>query len=135
MINYKPVLAISLILIGFLISISVAFVDILGPNVPLPRKIISEILKTSDNLLLLSATEKLSTKSKRKSAELFLNQVNFVHSYSDLNFNKNLSDLKNGKIIFFTALCYGSSENDCIYRNTYLKSSDYGDTWKIGFLE
>ena len=135
MINYKPVLAISLILIVFLISISVAFVDILGPNVRLPRKIISEILKTSDNLLLLSATEKLSTKSKRKSAELFLNQVNFVHSYSDLNFNKNLSDLKNGKIIFFTALCYGSSENDCIYRNTYLKSSDYGDTWKIGFLE
>ena len=133
--NYKPVLALSIILIGFLISISVAFIEILGPNVPLPRKSISEILKTSYNSSLLSTKENMSAKSKRKSAELYLNQENLVHGYSNLNFNKNLSDPENGKFIFFTALCYGSSENDCIYLNTYLRSSDYGDTWKIRFLE
>ena len=135
MINYKPVLALSIILIGFLISISVAFLDMLGPNLPLPRKSISEILNTSDNSSLLSAKESMISKSKRKSAELYLNQENLVHGYSNLNFNKNLSDPEEGKFIFFTALCYGSSENDCIYFNTYLKSTDYGNTWEIGFLE
>ena len=135
MIKYKPVLALSIILIGFLISISVAFIEILGPNVPLPRKSISEILKTSYNSSLLSTKENMSAKSKRKSAELYLNQENQVHSYSNLNFNKNLSDPADGKFVFFTALCYGSSEDDCTYFNTYLRSSDYGDTWKIGFLE
>ena len=99
MINYKPVL--SIILIGFLISISVAFLDMLGPNVPLPRKNISEILKTSDNSSLLSAKENMSSKSKRKSAELYLNQENLVHGYSNLNFNKDTSDPKNGKFIFY----------------------------------
>ena len=135
MINYKPVLALSIILLGFLISISVAFLDKLGPNVPLPRKSIFEILKTSDKSSLLSTSENMSAKSKRKSAELYLNQENQVHSYSNLNFNKNLSDPADGKFVFFTALCYGSSEDDCTYFNTYLRSSDYGDTWKIGFLE
>ena len=135
MINYKPVLALSIILIGFLISTSVAFLDMLGPNVPLPRKSISEILKKSDTLSLLSPKENMSAKSKRKSAELYLIQEKLVHGYSNLNFNKNLSDPENGKFIFFTALCYGSSENDCIYLNTYLRSSDYGDTWNIRFLE
>ena len=32
MFNYKPVLALSIILFGFLISISIAFLDILGPS-------------------------------------------------------------------------------------------------------
>ena len=135
MIKYKPVLALSIILIGFLISISVAFIDKLGPNVPLPRKSMSEILKTSYSSSLLSTKENMSAKSKRKSAELYLNQENQVHGYSNLNFNKNLSDPENGKFTFFTALCYGSSKNDCIYLNTYLRSSDYGKTWKIRFLE
>ena len=124
MVNYKPVLALSIILFGFLISISIAFIDILGPSVPLPRKNIFEILKTSENSSLLSDKENISAKSKRKSAELYLNQENLVHGYSNLNFNKNLSDPENGKFIFFTALCYGSSENDCIYLNTYIRSSD-----------
>ena len=83
----------------------------------------------------MSAEENMSAKIKRKSAELYLYQENLVHDYSNLNFNKNLSDPENGKFIFFTALCYGSSKNDCIYLNSYLKSSDFGDTWKIGFLE
>ena len=135
MINYKPVLALSIILIGFLISISVAFLDMLGPNVPLPRKSISEILKTSDNSSFLSVKENMSAKSKRKSAELYLNQENQVHGYSNLNYNKNLSDPESGKFIFFTTLCFGNSENNCIYLNSYLSSTDYGDTWKIGFLE
>tara|TARA_Y100000591_G_scaffold211022_1_gene182925 strand:+ start:1014 stop:1247 length:234 start_codon:yes stop_codon:yes gene_type:complete len=77
----------------------------------------------------------MSAKSKRKSAELYLNQESLVHGYSNLNFNENLSDPGNGKFVFFSALCFGSSKNDCTYLNTYLKSSDYGDTWKIGFLE
>jgi len=132
---FKSVLALSIILVGILVSISVAFIDILGPNVPLPRKSISEILKTSYNSSLFSAEENMNAKIKRKSAELYLYQENLVHDYSNLNFNKNLSDPENGKFIFFTALCYGSSENDCIYLNTYLRSSDYGDTWKIRFLE
>ena len=132
--EYRSLLALSIILIGFLISISVAFLDKLGPSVPFPRKSISEILKASNNSSLLSTKENMSAKSKRKSAELYLNQENLVHGYSNLNFNKNLSDPENGKFIF-TALCYGSSENDCIYLNTYMKSSDYGETWKIGFLE
>ena len=135
MFNYKPVLALSIILLGFLISISVAFLNILGPDVPLPRKNIFEILKSSDNSTFLSAEENMSAKSKMKSAELYLNQESQVHGYSNLNFNKNLSDPENGKFVFFTALCFGSSESDCIYLNTYLKSSDYGDKWKIGFLE
>ena len=135
MINYKPVLALTIILGGILVSISVAFLDILGPNMPLPRKSISEILKTSNNSSSLSAKENMNAKSKRKSAELFLNQKNLVHGYSNLNFNENLSDPENGRFIFFTSLCHGNSEDDCIYLNTYLRSSDYGDTWKIGFLE
>ena len=135
MVNYKPVLALLMILFGFLISISIAFLDILGPSVPLPRKNIFEILKSPDNSPFLSAKENMSTKSKRKSAELYLNQESLVHGYSNLNFNNNLSDPKHGKFVFFTALCYGSSENDCIYRNSYIKSSDNGDTWKIGFFE
>ena len=133
--NYKPVLALSIILIGFLISISVAFFDMLGPNVPLPRKSISEILKSSDNSSFLSVKENMSAKPKRRSAELYLNQENLVHGYSNLNYNKNLSDPESGKFIFFTTLCHGNSENDCIYLNSYLRSTDYGDTWKIGFLE
>ena len=135
MFNYKPVLALSIILIGFLISFSVALSDILGPNVPLPRKSIFKILKTSDNSSLLPTKENMIVNSTRKSAELYLNQENMVHDHSSLNFNKNISDPENGKFIFFTALCYGSSDIDCIYFNTYLRSSDFGDTWKIGFLE
>ena len=135
MYNYKPVLALSIILLGFFISTSVAFLNALGPNIPLPRKNIFEILKRSDNSSLLSTKENISTKSKRNLAELYLNQENLVHGYSNLIFNKNLSDPEIGKFIFFSALCYGSSENDCIYFNTYIKSSNYGNTWEIGFLE
>tara|TARA_B100000900_G_scaffold399608_1_gene402305 strand:+ start:491 stop:898 length:408 start_codon:yes stop_codon:yes gene_type:complete len=135
MFNYKPVLALSIILFGFLVSISIAFLDILGPSVPLPRKNIFEILKTYENSSLLSAKENISANYKRRSAELYLNQKNLVHGYSNLDFNGNLSNPENGKFIYFTSLCYGNSENDCIYRNTYIKSSDNGDTWKIGFLE
>ena len=100
MYNFKPVLALSIILLGFLISISVAFLNILGPNVPLPRKNIFEILKSPDNSPFLSAKENMSTKSKRKSAELYLNQESLVHGYSNLNFNNNLSDPKHGKFVF-----------------------------------
>jgi len=91
-INYKPVLALSIILVGFLISISVAFLDMLGPSVPLPRKKISEILNTSDSSSFFSDKENTSAKSKRKSAELYLNKEKLVHGYSNLNFNINLSD-------------------------------------------
>ena len=102
MFNYKPVLALSMILLGFLISISVAFLGIikLGPNVPLPRKNIFEILKTSDNSSLLSAKENITAKYKKNLAELYLNQENLVHGYSNLDFNKNLSNPEKGKFIF-----------------------------------
>ena len=132
---YRPVLALFILVVGIMISISVAFLDILGPNIPLPRKSISEILKTSDNSSFLSTKENIITKSTKNSAELYLDQENLVHGYSKLIFNKNLSDPENGKFTFFTAVCYGSSSNDCIYHNTYLRSYNYGDTWKIGFLE
>tara|TARA_Y100000768_G_scaffold17594_2_gene12218 strand:- start:2434 stop:2841 length:408 start_codon:yes stop_codon:yes gene_type:complete len=135
MINPKPIIALSIILIAFLISISVAFLDMLGPNLPLPRKSISEILKTSDNSSLLSTKENKVAKSTQELAKLYLSQETLVHGYSNLNFNKNLSDLEKGNVTFFTVVCYGNSENNCIYLNTYLKSFDYGDTWKIGFLE
>ena len=134
MINVRPVLAISLILAGFLVSISVALLDNLGPNIPLPKKSISEIFIKSDNSLLSFKENKIA-KSTIKLAKLFLNQERLVHGYSNLNLNKNLSDPEIGKFTFFTAICYGESENDCIYLNTYLMSLDHGDTWKIGFLE
>ena len=133
--NYKPVLALSIILIGFLISLSVAFFDMLGPNVPLPRKSISEILKTSKNSFTLITNEDKTVSTKRKSAELYLNQDNLIHDYSNLDFNRNLSDPENGNFTFLSALCYGSAENDCIFLSAFLKTSDYGETWKIGFLE
>ena len=135
MVNIRPVLALSVVLIGFLISISVAFLDILGPNTPMPKKSISEILNTSDNSSLLSFKENKDAKSTIKLAKLFLNQENLIHGYAKLNLNDNLSDPEIGKFTFFTAVCYGESENDCIYLNTYLRSLDFGDTWKIGFLE
>ena len=133
--NYRPVLALFIILVGILVSISIAFLDLLGPKIPLPRKSISEILKTSNNPSLLFTKENISAKSTRNLAELYLNQENLVHGYSKLIFNKNLSDPENGEFTFFTTVCYGSSENDCNYLNTYLRSYNYGDTWKIGFLE
>ena len=135
MINPKPILALSIVLIGFMISISVSFLDMLGPNIPLPRKSISEILKTSDNSSLLLNKENKVAKSTRKFAKLYLSQETLVHKHSNLNFNKNLSDPEKGIITFFTTVCYGKSEDDCIYLNTYLRSYDYGDSWKIGFLE
>ena len=135
MTNYRPLLALFIILVGILISISVAFLDLLGPNIPLPRKSIFEILKASDNSTLLLAKDNISAKSTRNSAELFLNQENLVHGYSKLIFNKNLSDPENGEFTFLTVVCYGNSGNDCIYLNTYLKSYNYGNTWKIRFLE
>ena len=133
--NYRPVLALFIILVGILVSISIAFLDLLGPKIPLPRKSISEILKTSDNSSLLFTKENINTKSTRNLAELYLNQENLVHGYSKLIFNKNLSDPENGEFTFFTTVCYGNSGNDCNYLNTYLRSYNYGDTWKIGFLE
>ena len=42
----------------------------------------------------------MNAKSKRNLAELYLNQENLVHGYSNLNFNENLSDPENGKFIF-----------------------------------
>lgn len=135
MLNLRPVLALFIILVGFLISISVAFLDMLGPNIPLPKKSISEIFKASRNSSLSSIKENKVTISTRKLAKLYLNQEILVHGYSNLNFNKNLSDLKKGKVTFFTVVCYGNSKNDCIYLNTYLMSFDYGSTWKLRFLE
>ena len=135
MLNLKPVLALFIILVGFLISVSVAFLDMLGPEIPLPKKSISEILKTSSSSPYISIKEQKDAKSTRKLAKLYLSQENQVHGYSNLNFNKNLSDPDRGKFTFFTVLCYGNSENDCIYLNTYLKSSDHGKSWNIGFLE
>ena len=70
-----------------------------------------------------------------KKKKFYLNQENLIHGYSKLNFNKNLSDPENGEFTFFTVVCYGSSGNDCIYLNTYLKYYNYGNTWKIRFLE
>ena len=135
MINPKPLIALSIILIGFLISISVAFLDTLGPNIPLPRKSIFKILKTTNNFSLISTEENNVAKSSRKLAKLYLSQEILIHRHSDLNFNKNLSDPEKGTVTFFTTVCYGESKDDCIYLNTYLRSVDYGDTWKIRFLE
>tara|TARA_B100000035_G_C20862281_1_gene492416 strand:+ start:257 stop:664 length:408 start_codon:yes stop_codon:yes gene_type:complete len=135
MINAKPIIALSLVLIAFLISISIAFLDMLGPKIPLPRKSISKILKTSNDLPLLSNKENKVAKSTKELAKLYLGQETLVQGYSNLNFNKNLSDPEKGKFTFLTVVCYGNSEKDCIYLNSYLKSFDYGDTWKIGFLE
>ena len=135
MINLRPVLALLLILVGFLIPISVAFLNILGPKIPLPRKSISEILKTSNNSPLLSTEENKIAQSTRKLAKLYLEREVLVHGHSNLNFNKNLSDPDEGQVTFFTVVCYGNSENDCTYLNTYLKSFDYGNTWRMRFLE
>lgn len=135
MINIRPILALLIISIGFLISISVVFLDMLGPDIPLPRKSISEILKSSDTSFKISSKKNASMSTARKLAELYLNQENLVHGYSNLDFNTNLSDTKSGNFTFLSALCYGKSENDCIYLNAYLKSSDYGETWEIGLLE
>ena len=135
MINIKPILALTIVLIGFLTSISVVFLDALGPKIPLPRKSISEILKTSKNSFTLITNEDKTVSTKRKSAELYLNQDNLIHDYSNLDFNRNLSDPENGNFTFLSALCYGSAENDCIFLSAFLKTSDYGETWKIGFLE
>ncbi len=135
MFNFKPVLALVTILAGFLISLSVAFVDKLGPDIPLAKKNISEILKTSYKSSITSIKEHKVAKSTRKLAKLYLSQKNQVQRYSNLSFNKNLSDPDRGKVTFFTVLCYGNSKDDCIYLNTYLRSSDYGESWKIGFLE
>ena len=136
MINFKPILALSVVLIGFLISLSVVFLDVLGPNVPLPRKSIFDILdKLNKNSSSSVTKENINTDATKKLAKKYLNQQNLVHGYSVLNFNPNLSDPENGNFTFLSALCYGSSQNDCIYLNAYMKSLDYGDTWKIGFLE
>ena len=135
MINIRPILALLIISIGFLISISVVFLDMLGPDIPLPRKSISEILKSSGTSFKISSKKNASMSTIRKLAELYLNQENLVHGYSNLDFNTNLSDTESGNFTFLSALCYGKSENDCIYLNAYLKSSDYGETWEIGLLE
>jgi len=79
--------------------------------------------------------DSINTIATRKSAELYLNHANQIHDYSHLAFNSTLSDPESGSFTFLSALCFGSSENDCIYRSAYLKSSDNGETWKIGFLD
>lgn len=135
MINIKPIFALTIVLLGFLTSISVAFVDSFGPKIPLPRKNISDILNTSEKPFTLLTNEDRTVRAKIKSVELYLKQNNLIHDYSNLEFNKNLSDPENGNFTFLSALCYGSTENDCIFLSAYLKTSDYGETWKIGFLE
>ena len=135
MINYKPALALSIVLLGFLLSISVAFLDILGPKIPLTRKSISTILTKPNKSFSLIDKENTDTITTKKSAELYLNQSNQIYGYSNLNFNSTLSDPKNGNFTFLSALCFGNSKNDCTYRSAYLKSTDNGNTWKIGFLD
>ena len=136
MINCRPILALSIVATGFLISISVIFLDALGPKIPLPRKSIRSILNTSTNNSSLLLTKKnIKANDTKKLAEKYLEQDNQVHGYSDLDFNLNLSDPENGKFIFFSALCYGNSKNNCNYLNAYLTSTDYGVTWAIGLLE
>ena len=136
MINLRPILALSIVATGFLISISVIFLDVLGPKIPLPRKSIMSILNTSNNNASLSLTKKnIKTNDTKKLAETYLKQENQVHGYSDLDFNVNLSDPENGRFTFFSALCYGSSKKNCNYLNAYLMSPDYGVSWVIGFLE
>ena len=136
MYNYRPILALSIVATGFLISLSVIFLDALGPKIPLPRKSIMSILDTSDNNSSLLLTKKnIKSTDTKKLAEKYLEQENQIHGYSDLEFNVNLSDPENGKFTFFSALCRGSSKNNCNYLNAYLKSIDYGVTWTIGLLE
>ena len=136
MYNYRPILALSIVATGFLISISVIFLDALGPKIPLPRKSIISILNTSNNNSSLLLTKKnIKANDTKKLAEKYLEQENQVYAYSDLDFNLNLSDPENGKFIFFSALCYGSSKNNCNYLNAYLISTDYGVTWAVGLLE
>ena len=136
MINYRPILALSIVATGFLISISVIFLDALGPKIPLPRKSIMSILNTSNNNSSLLLTKKnIKANDTKILAEKYLEQDNQVHGYSDLEFNVNLSDPENGKFTFFSALCHGSSKNNCNYLNAYLISPDYGVTWTIGLLE
>ena len=134
--NYRPIIALSLALVGFFISVSVAFLDLLGPEKPLPRKNIFDILKTANfNSSHHSNEDLISTDAKRILAEKYLNQQEFVHGYSDLRYSANLSDPEEGNFIFFSALCYGNSKLNCKYLNTYIKSPDKGNTWKINFLE
>tara|TARA_B100000575_G_scaffold286902_1_gene284332 strand:- start:359 stop:769 length:411 start_codon:yes stop_codon:yes gene_type:complete len=134
--NYKPIIALSLALVGFFISLSVAFLDLLGPKKPLPRKNIFDILKTANfHSSQHSNEETISTDAKRILAEKYLNQQEFVHKYSDLKYSANLSDPEIGNFIFFSALCYGNSKPNCKYLNAYIISPDKGNTWKINFLE
>lgn len=136
MINIKPILALLVVLMGFLISLSVVFFDVFGPKIPLPRKSLFDILdKSNRNSSSLLTKENINTDPTIILAKKYLNQHILVHGYSDLDFNPNLSEPENGNFTFLSVLCYGSSQNDCVYLNAYMRSPDYGETWKIGIIE
>ena len=67
-------------------------------------------------------------------AEEHITKQKLIHDFSTLDMNLNLSDPLNGTYTFLTILCYGRSENNCIYRNAFITTKDFGITWEVGFL-
>ena len=67
-------------------------------------------------------------------AEEHITKQKLIHDFSALDMNLNLSDPSRGTYTFLTILCYGKSENNCIYKNAYITTKDSGITWEIGFF-
>lgn len=136
MLNFiRSLFAFSLIPLGILVSLSISFTNILGP--PSTKLNYDASEKSSLPSFKVSSHQTISGKKVNQAidlAEEHVTKQKLIHDFSELDLNSNLSDPSNGMYTFLTILCYGKSENNCIYRNAYITTKDSGITWEIGFL-
>ena len=135
MFKYQSFLAFSIIPLSFLVSISISFTNVLGPETS--NSGYGSLEKSTSVVTTFSSFSlngNINLDEARKLAEQYAYKRKLIHGLSELDYNLNLSDPQIGSFTFLTIICYGNSKVDCIYQNAYISTNDYGNTWEIGFL-
>lgn len=136
MLNFiRSIFAFSLIPLGILVSVSISFTDVLAPpSTKLNFDASEKSLSVSSKTTSFQTIGDVKLDQAISLAEKHINKQKLIHDFSELDMNLNLSDPLKGTYTFLTIFCYGKSENNCSYRNAYIKTKDFGTTWEIGYL-
>lgn len=85
---------------------------------------------TGEGEILNKKRIRVSESVVQKSLYRYIENNRLLHTYpGGMDFYPNYSNTKEGLYVYYGAICYGSSKNNCRLQSVYMITKDYGKTW------
>ena len=85
---------------------------------------------TEEGEILNKKRIRVSESDVQKSLNRYIKNNRLLHSYpGGMSFFPNMSNTNQGLYVYYGAICYGSSKNNCRMQSGYMITKDYGKTW------